>query len=428
MISLGLAINERFAQEIDNMGDVTIVTVYNFSPPSENSAASVRAASLDDNAVTKISKIPGVRAATALINLNLMFKSGQYIMPYCTVYGISPGAMEAMGYAAAEGRLLEPGDKENVVFGAKAELQFYKNNDYTYYSERLEQDRMGESVETLVDVLYDRITMSYDYRFIYGNQSEEENPESTPVKAFNIKSVGILEERDYQTDQSVFMDITAARKLMEDQRKAEQSQSQQYGYFSGSQNAQRQGYDTVKVKCVDLNMVRSVSDEINKMGFYAEFPTSNLDSLQSMTTGMQAMLGAIGAVSMLVAAIGIANTMVMSIYERTREIGVMKVIGAALSDIRKLFLLEAALIGITGGCTGVLLSLGISYLLNNAKLGIFDAFFSGLGGETGVISLVTPSLCGIAILFSAVIGLFSGYFPARRAMRLSALTAIKTDS
>jgi len=115
----------------------------------------------------------------------------------------------------------------------------------------------------------------------------------------------------------------------------------------------------------------------------------------------------------------------MSIYERTREIGVMKVIGASLSDIRKLFLLEATIIGFSGGVFGVLLSLLISNLLNNSSLSFFSIFTAYLGEDSSsVISLITPWLCGSAIFFATLIGLVSGYFPARRAMRLSAVNAL----
>jgi len=130
-------------------------------------------------------------------------------------------------------------------------------------------------------------------------------------------------------------------------------------------------------------------------------------------------------VSLFVAAIGISNTMVMSIYERTREIGVMKVIGASLKDIRRLFLLEAALIGVFGGVLGAGLSLGVSKIINNYGIPFFDNMV--YGANESDISAIPAWLCLFALGFSAVIGLVSGYFPARRAMKLSALTAIRTE-
>jgi ABC-type antimicrobial peptide transport system permease subunit len=106
----------------------------------------------------------------------------------------------------------------------------------------------------------------------------------------------------------------------------------------------------------------------------------------------------------------------------------MKVIGAALRDIRKLFLLEAALIGFFGGLFGLGLSYGLSHFLNTTEFELnLMGMMSFIGDPDSVVSLITPWLAGLALIFSSVIGLISGYFPARRAMRLSALSAIRTE-
>ena len=136
-------------------------------------------------------------------------------------------------------------------------------------------------------------------------------------------------------------------------------------------------------------------------------------------------LGGIGIVSFVVAAIGIANTMMMSIYERTKEIGVMKVIGAKLVDIKYLFLMEALLIGLIGGILGASISVGISILLN--AIGEPIARILGMMEGSAAVSLVPPWLIGTGIGFSTLVGLVSGYFPARKAMKLSALSAIRTE-
>ena len=111
----------------------------------------------------------------------------------------------------------------------------------------------------------------------------------------------------------------------------------------------------------------------------------------------------------------------MSTYERTREIGVMKVIGASVRDIRNLFLVESAMIGLIGGIFGILQSLGISHLMNKYLA-------QGLFGEAEIaISIIPPWLIVVALFFSALVGLISGYFPAIRATKLSAIEAIRTE-
>ncbi len=178
------------------------------------------------------------------------------------------------------------------------------------------------------------------------------------------------------------------------------------------------------VRVEDIKYVSEIQERIKSEGFEAYSLNDMLDELNKMTGIIQAVLGGIGAVSLLVAAIGITNTMVMSIYERTKEIGIMKVIGASLRDIKRLFLFESAIIGLLGGAVGI----GFSFLLSS----IINRFSSQFGGFLGVvedtkISIIPIWLVFAALAFSALIGLISGYYPARRAMNLSALDAIRTE-
>lgn len=108
-------------------------------------------------------------------------------------------------------------------------------------------------------------------------------------------------------------------------------------------------YSYAQVKVDELDQVNAVAEMIRGMGYEVETNAEYLETMKSQFAIVQAVLGGIGAVSLLVAAIGIANTMMMSIYERTKEIGVMKVLGCRLSNIRTMFLMEAAAIGLIGG-------------------------------------------------------------------------------
>ena len=146
-----------------------------------------------------------------------------------------------------------------------------------------------------------------------------------------------------------------------------------------------------------------------------------MEAMQKELLTVEAVLGGIGAVSLLVAAIGIANTMMMSIYERTKEIGVIKVLGCSLRNIKEMFLMEAAFIGFAGGLIGNMISFVISWLIN---------FMSGDGGLMGVegnISYIPVWLVLVSLVFAVLVGMAAGYFPARRAMKLSPLAAIRNE-
>ena len=186
---------------------------------------------------------------------------------------------------------------------------------------------------------------------------------------------------------------------------------------SGTSQKQSKEYSEVLVKVDKMEEVQAVQQQIKDMGFRASSLTDQLASMQETTKMLRLVLGAIGAISMLVAAISITNTMVMSIYERTKEIGIMKVIGASLKDIRGLFLMEAAFIGFVGGLIGIVLSYLLSFIVN----------WVAAGQGSTMQSAIPLWLALGAVVFATGVGVVAGYLPANRAMRLSALTAIKTE-
>jgi len=440
MISLGLAINLKFEQQLETMGDVTIITVYDYGGMyygPDSGGRQEGPPKLDDKTVDYFDSLPGVVIATPIERTTLYFKSGKYIMDAWTCLGIKPEAMTAMGYTPLEGRLLQDGDQFEVVFGFYAETMFRDPNDMNWWSR---MDVMwsdpGAYVEPLVDIFGDKITMSFDQNYIYGNQNSEQEfdpfDENAPrlVKPYDITVVGLLEyKNDRQTDseRAIFFDIDILKKLRADGQKQNQASNQESGWYSAITGSQQQGYETVYVKCTDLAATKEVQQTIQDMGFYAYYQAQWLDQLQEQAQDNQNFLLVVGMVSLFVAALGIANTMIMSIYERTREIGVMKVIGAAIRDIKWLFLLESALIGFVGGIVGVCASYLGSYILNNAKIAFFAQMFSYIGDMDSAVSVITPWLACVALTFASLVGLLSGYFPARRAMRLSALSAIRTE-
>ena len=450
-ISLGLAVDARFAQVIEGMGDATIITIHNtehwWFPEGEEPATT----SLDSAAARSIEAIPGVVGVLPILETgDIMFRSGDYVMSWTQVMGVRPQAMSALGYAVSEGRLLQDGNNLEVVFGSRAETRFQNINDDNW-SDRSWRAAMGEEVDTYVDVLNDRIVMSTSWSAIFGSEALEQDvgfgdqPPQQTVRPIVIDVVGVLEQRGDAAignwdaaDEAIFMDIEMVQRLMVEAQRQQQQDGMRgvevdeggWGRIDASANVMRDmDYNSVFVRAADINIVSDIHAEITEMGFFASYPGAWLSQTREMMATQQQMLMAVGAVSLFVAAIAIANTMVMSTYERTREIGVMKVIGASLSDIRRLFLLEAAMIGFFGGIFGVAFSYLFSYILNNhVQMEFMGGMMDWVMGDIDAqVSLITPWLSGMALVFTAIIGLVSGYFPARRATKLSALTAIRTE-
>ena len=181
-------------------------------------------------------------------------------------------------------------------------------------------------------------------------------------------------------------------------------------------------YTQLTVKVDDSANVETVLQSIQDMGYRAEANKEWLEEIEKEFMIIEAVLGGIGAVAMLVAAISIANTMTMSTYERTKEIGVMKVLGCSLGNIRTMFLAEAAFIGFLGGIAGLALSYGLSFVLNKVAPAIMADF-----SESTRISAIPLWLSLLAIVFATLIGMIAGFFPAQRATKLSPLAAIRNE-
>ena len=190
------------------------------------------------------------------------------------------------------------------------------------------------------------------------------------------------------------------------------------------------GYESAYVLVEDMDEVDMIADYIEAYGYSVSTSSSFLETMQGTTETLTIALGAIGAVSLFVAAIGITNTMNMAIHERKKEIGVMKVIGATIKDIKRLFLTESAIIGFLGGIIGLGISYGASVVLSS---GTFSSVATGQGVRNPMATLTSfnvslPTwLLVVGLVFTTLIGIISGYIPARNATKASALEAIKTE-
>lgn len=226
--------------------------------------------------------------------------------------------------------------------------------------------------------------------------------------------MGLLANPNNETAYYVYTDLESMKKIQEDLRKARKEPP-----------VNQLVYNNVMVYVKSINDVQDVSDAIREMGFQTSSLSDWLEAMKEQSRMIQAVLGGIGAISLFVAALGITNTMIMSIYERTKEIGVMKVIGANLPDIRRMFLLEAGLIGFFGGLLGVIVSFIISFMMNTVLYGFISNILGGMSGSS--ISIIPWWMAAGGLAFATLIGVISGYSPARRAMRLSALESLRNE-
>jgi putative ABC transport system permease protein len=195
-------------------------------------------------------------------------------------------------------------------------------------------------------------------------------------------------------------------------------------WYNDPDMLEHEGYDRLRIKAASLNDAVQIVTELEEHGFRVESLRMILDNMNKALVVLQTMLGSIGALALLVASIGIANTMVMAVYERTREIGILKAIGASPGDIRRLFVAESSFIGLVGGVAGTILGWLLGLGLNRLILAILHWQEIPV---RGTFFVVTGWLIGLALAFATVVGLLSGLYPASRAARLDPIEALRYE-
>ena len=182
-------------------------------------------------------------------------------------------------------------------------------------------------------------------------------------------------------------------------------------------------YQTLTVKVANARRTQDVEAEIKRLGYSAFSLNDLLQGAKRAFLILDIVLALIGSIALVISSLGIANTMVMSILERTREIGVMKAIGGSDADVRKIFLIEASAIGLMGGAAGVALGWVVGRVANFAA----NIYIEGQGGTAGDLFSLPVWLIGGAIAFSLLLSLLAGSYPANRAARLDPIQALRHD-
>lgn len=180
-------------------------------------------------------------------------------------------------------------------------------------------------------------------------------------------------------------------------------------------------YSQVKVKVTDLKIMDEVREEIISMGYLVSALSETVDEANKIFRAMQIVLAAFGLVALLVAAIGMANTMTVTLLERTNEIGVMKAIGAADKDIGRMFLTESIIMGFLGGAGGV----GLGFLISELSNWGINILAKGLGGQSIDLFFSPIWFIIFIMVFSTLVGFLSGILPARRASKMNPLEALR---
>lgn len=231
--------------------------------------------------------------------------------------------------------------------------------------------------------------------------------------------------RGLTTDANVYLPLPAAIAWKRAHRSQMDEVALELARGKGALNEnQAEGYTSATVRVSNPVAVRDVTNRLKEMGFGSFAIFNQLDQLRTFFLIVNSALGLLGGISLLVASFGIANTMIMSILERTREIGIMKAIGAEDREIKLIFFVEAAVIGLAGGVLGVLAAWAIDTLSN----ALAYRYLLKPRGASFVDFFAMPAYLWLgAIMFAIFIAILAALYPAARAARIDPVKALRHD-
>ena len=426
MISLGLGMQRATYQQVAENGSLTSIEVTGstdeYSRLSEKNSHEKKY--ITDDTIKMLNNLEHVELASPVFRIDGTMLKGKY-EGNVSIVGMTPEALKRENIELEAGGKLPEENSTNLeaVYGNTVITDFTEKGSGRGYWEN------GEYAQ--IDFMKDTLFLILDQKNYEGSQSrgellekkeEEANAAAKPAKKYIVEGCAVAAGGPdvYSSYSSnVYCDLKTLINILKKEFRGRAIPGQPatktgkpYSFFT---------YSSAKVHVDDLKNVETVSKTIRDLGYQVESNVDFMNSMKKQFVIVQAVLGGIGAVSLLVAAIGITNTMMMSIYERTKEIGVIKVLGCSLKNIKRMFLLEAAFIGFFGGFLGNILSFVISFGINRI------AGLASIFSEGAAISYIPVWLVVVSIGFAILVGMAAGFFPALRAMRLSPLEAIRNS-
>lgn len=423
MMSFGFGMTEQQEKMLEGMGSLKQISVY------------ANGQQIEDKDIEAMKQIAGVSTVSPKMQFSneeisvLAGSNDRFKTSYTNTVGLDAALLDSLELELLEGELpKESLSRTQVLIGENFAYTFadslrpegqnmiYPNAETDPLAGAFDMGGAGSPDEPVKnDPYFDPLKEKMTLEIRPQSSTGEASPVRIPIEASGIAKADY--NTAYETAEGLILDLDTMKNL------------RRQAYSQNNLQAPKLSYYEALIIADSPDAVEDIEKQIEQMGFSSSSQQSMREAMAEGTRSAQMLLGGLGAISFLVAAIGIANTMIMSVSERTREIGIMKSIGCTIRDIRLLFLSEAAVIGLLGGFLGIVISLLLSALINVAASPVpvdsLAAFWS-LISETGSrLSVIPPLMIVSALLFSCLIGLISGYYPARKASRIPALEAIK---
>jgi ABC-type antimicrobial peptide transport system permease subunit len=387
---------------------------------------------LDDAGIADLAKIPGVAYVEPNINFTAYVRSNGQVMTQSVGGAAVPNSHSRFQHFLGGRMISSPNADEAVVSERFTRAFGYENP----------TDAVGKTLEFLTppDEKSKASTSEEEgppnFFGIPLDEEQRNDLDTSTVASKTFRIVGVLDTeikegagqgglRGLMPGARIYIPLQIARSwTMEHRNPIDQVALALARQAGALKEGETEGYDWAVIRVADPVALSEVRKRATELGFGSFSILDEIEQIRTVFLIIDSVLGLLGGISLLVASFGIANTMIMSIFERTREIGIMKAIGAEDREIKLIFFFEAAVIGFCGGIVGVFVAWGIDALANRLAY----RFILKPQGASFIDFFSLPFwLCAGAVLFALGVSILAALYPAARAARIDPVRALRHD-
>ncbi|UFT97759.1 ABC transporter permease [Radiobacillus kanasensis] len=409
LASVGFGLHQSIVKDTMEQNIVTKIDVYGKETEDGNYQ------SITDSDIKEMEKVDGVQAVTRrkMLIQHPTFTLENYQINTRTVVANFPSETKA-GFELSKGSL--PKAENEIVIGYNVVDQLVPTN--------VEKE----------DIYNEQGLVKDEYRYdgdLIGRTIQMEvvhSEDSEKTKTFSLKIVGIGEKptREWAQDQDIFIS-DAVLSQIEAFTGTPKGVSVTEGEDLASMDVSSESYDEVAVYAETLAQVQAITDTLSDKNYATYSVVDELKQVNMMFTIAKAGLILIGTIALLIASIGIYNTMTMAVTERAPDIGIMKAIGANPKVIKQIFLLESSYIGLIGAIIGTIAAYIVSFAVNLGLPWIIELAFDEELPETLQFSAIPWTLVVISVVICLLVTILSGLRPAKRATKIDVLQAMRRE-
>ena len=412
LMSVGLGVKKEMIDSVVDSGSVNQIKVYSETGGKHKDRM------ITDKTIETFSKFSNVSGCYSVYEVPVTMKYGEYEY-YGNLVGVPGDELSTWKLVNGE-NVIKDSDGKGFAAGSSVGKLFFNPNTYTSF-EKKEKKGIGSLTGRRFDTVFgwgdeNAKTVKLKLTGVLADESADKASDDDSDNESDNTEGEVYTSTYSEKSQTIYCDMDYLKSLLKRVSVDGKLEGQP---VDGNGNSYREFIYTAAIVTVDdTNNVDAIVKKFQDMGYQTENAKEYLDTIQKYLKMIQLLLGGIGTIALVVAVIGISNTMTTSVFDRVNEIGILKVLGCDIDELRLLFLAEAAIIGAAGGVLGVGCSYGVKVIIDKCAVSMFH-----LAKGTN-ISYIPWWLALAGMMGSVVLGVAAGYFPARWATKLRPIDAV----